>query len=142
MSWGKWIVFAFVFFALFIGVLVVISMRQDVDLVAPDYYQKELVYQDQINRINNTNALVIKPTVQIREGKYLTLHFPDMQIDAGNVHLFRPSDSGMDQRFMLRSSADSIQQFNLKPLAKGMYKVKLEWTMGEQDYFMEEIISI
>lgn len=142
MSWGKWIVAAFVLFGLFIGVLVTISMRQDVDLVAADYYQKELVYQDQIDRIKNTNALALKPSLEIQEGKYLTIYFPDMNIEKGQVHLFRPSGSQMDQRFALRASADSVQQFNLKTLEKGMYKVKLEWTMEGKEYFMEEIISM
>ena len=142
MSWGKWIVAAFVFFALFIGVLVTISMRQDVDLVAADYYQKELVYQDQIDRLNNTNALALKPRLAILEGKYLTIYFPDMTIEKGQVHLFRPSDSQMDQQFVLRASGDSVQQFTLQPLEKGMYKVKLEWKMAGKEYFMEEIISM
>lgn len=142
MNWGKWIVVAFVFFALFIGVLVVISMRQDVDLVANDYYQQELVYQDQINRLTNTNALKSKPTLEVLDGKYLTIYFPNMNVEQGNVHLFRPSNSQMDQKFALRSSADSVQQFQLKALEKGMYKVKLEWTMSGKEYFMEEIISI
>lgn len=142
MSWGKWIVVAFVLFAMFIGVLVTISMRQDVDLVAADYYQKELAYQDQIDRLNNTNALGSKPRLEIQEGKYLTIYFPEMNIEKGQVHLFRPSDSQMDQRFTLRASSDSVQQFTLKAVERGMYKVKLEWTMAGKEYFMEEIISM
>lgn len=142
MNWGKWIVVAFVFFALFIGVLVTVSMRQDVDLVAKDYYQQELGYQDQIDRINNTNALSQKPTIAIQNGEYLNVFFMDMEVEQGTVHLFRPSNSRMDQKFVLRSSADSVQQFKLQALEKGMYKVKLEWTMRGKEYFMEEIISI
>ncbi len=142
MNWGKWIVVAFVFFALFIGVLVVITMREDVNLVAVDYYQQELVYQDQIDRLTNTNALPNRPVVEIQEGKYLNVYFPDMNVEQGKIHLFRPSDARLDQHFVLRSSADSVQQFNLKVLDKGMYKIKVEWSMEGKGYFIEEIISI
>ncbi len=142
MNWGKWIVVAFVFFAFFIGVLVVISIREDVNLVATDYYQQELVYQDQIDRLTNTNTLLKKPAVKIHEGKYLHINFPDMKVEKGKVHLFRPSDARLDQHFALRASADSVQQFNLKVLDKGMYKIKVEWSMEGKDYFIEEIISI
>lgn len=141
MHWGKWIVVAFVLFAAFIGVLVVISMRQDVNLVASDYYQQELKYQDQIERINNTNTLAIKPKVNVN-AENLTIDFPDRVVEQGKIHIFRPSDARLDQHFSWQSTGTEIQKFNLKPLNKGMYKIKLEWTMEGKEYFMEEIISI
>lgn len=142
MNWGRWIIVSFLAFATFIGVLVVIAMRQDVNLVASDYYQQELQYQDQIERINNTSQLPVKPSFQIHEGNYLNIYFPNMEVEEGSVQLFRPSDSALDQRFTLRSASDSIQQFNVRPLDKGMYKVKLEWKMNGKEYYLEEIISI
>jgi hypothetical protein len=142
MNWGRWIVVAFLAFAMFIGVLVVISMRQDVNLVAHDYYQKELQYQDQIERLNNTNQLRVKPSIQLHEGIYMNIYFPNMVVEEGSVQLFRPSDATLDQRFALRSTADSIQQFKVRPLDKGMYKIKLEWKMDGKEYFLEEIISM
>jgi hypothetical protein len=48
----------------------------------------------------------------------------------------------LDQYFVLRASADSVQRFNLTVLKKGMYKIKIEWSMEGEDYFIEEIVSI
>lgn len=142
MNWGRWIIVSFLAFATFIGVLVVIAMRQDVNLVAKDYYQQELQYQNQINRLNNTKRLQVKPSIHILEGDYLTIYFPDMMVEEGSVQLFRPSDSALDQLFTLRSAADSVQQFKVRTLDKGMYKVKLEWKMNGEEYYLEEVISI
>jgi len=64
MNIGKWIVVAFVLFAAFIGTLVVVCVRQDVSLVSRDYYRQELAYQNQIQRLNNTAALLEKPVIR------------------------------------------------------------------------------
>ena len=56
MNWGKWIIVSFVLFAAFIGILVVICVRQDISLVSKNYYQEELAYQQQIDRMNNGTA--------------------------------------------------------------------------------------
>ena len=53
----KWVVAAFVFFGLFIGSLVVICVREDVNLVSKDYYQEELNHQDKIIRQQNAEQL-------------------------------------------------------------------------------------
>ena len=44
MNWGTWIALSFVLFALFIGALVVVCVRQDINLVALDYYKQEIDY--------------------------------------------------------------------------------------------------
>ena len=63
MDFGKWIVVAFVLFAVFIGTLVTVCVRQDISLVSKEYYKEELAYQDQIVRIANTEKLGLKPKI-------------------------------------------------------------------------------
>ena len=51
MDWGKGILLTIIAFVGFIMTLVVISVRQDdIHLVAENYYEKEIKYQDQIER--------------------------------------------------------------------------------------------
>ena len=57
MNWGKSIILAFVLFAGFIATLVVVCVREDISLVSKDYYKEELLYQDQIQRLNNASQL-------------------------------------------------------------------------------------
>lgn len=68
MNWGKWIIVAFVLFAAFIGTLVTVCVKQDVSLVSRTYYQDELVFDQQIARIQNVSALSKKPVITKSNG--------------------------------------------------------------------------
>jgi hypothetical protein len=142
MNWGKWIIVSFISFAAFIATLVVVCVRQDVNLVSKDYYKDELAYQNQITRLTNAASLTAKPEITL-SGNELQVHFSQFQsIKKGELKLFRPSDEKLDQQFMVEASVDSVQHFTLKDVHKGMYKARLRWTMEEKEYYLEKIIII
>lgn len=142
MNFGKWIFISFVLFAMFIGTLVVVCVRQDVSLVAPDYYKQELVFQNQIDRRNNANLLPVRPTFEIEQSK-LTVVFSDFQkVANAELKLFRPSDEKLDQTFNLQPVSGSQQSVDLSSVQRGMYKVSLSWAMDEKEYFVEETLYI
>ena len=141
MNIGNWIIVAFVLFTAFIATLVVICMRQEVSLVSQSYYQDELAYQDQIDRQRNTLELAHKPTVSL-DNRLLVLQFDQRSdIAEGVLNIFCPSDAKMDRRFKL-DAGRQMQQFDLAQLNPGMYRVKLRWTMHDQEYYHEEIINL
>ncbi len=142
MNFGKWIVFAFVLFALFIGTLVTVCVKQDINLVSKSYYNDELVYQDQIVRINNTKMLLKKPSIT-KDGKgSVQIDFGDQfKIQKGEVKFFCPSNPEADRNFELQSSGNT-QQFDTSGFKRGMYKAKLLWTMDGKEYYYEETIYI
>ena len=142
MNWGKWIVVSFVLFAMFIGTLVFVCVREDISLVSPDYYQQELAFQDQIERERNTESLQIKPVIQLMD-RALVIHFNQLQsIDGGKLLLFRPSDNHYDKTFALPATGADTQQFDISNLPQGMYKARLNWTMKGKEYYLEEIINL
>jgi hypothetical protein len=141
MNFGKWIVVAFVLFALFIGTLVVVCVRQDISLVSQDYYKDELVYQDQVSRISNTLALADKPKITKVNSVTLRVSFAQ-PVAHGELKLFCPSNPKMDKNFIIASSENNSQLFDLQFLQKGMYRAKIFWTMNKKEYFYEEVISI
>jgi hypothetical protein len=143
MNWGKWIVVSFVLFAAFIGVIVAISMRQDVNLVSATYYQDELAYQEKLNRKNNTEQLAQKPEVTLVDATFLQVYFPEAKlIEKGELQVFRPSSARFDQRFKLNTTADSVQLFRVSHLKPGAYRIKLSWTMEGVDYYLEKVVVI
>lgn len=143
MNWGKWIVVSFVLFAVFIGVIVFISMRQDVNLVSKSYYQDELAYQQKLDQKNNTEQLQVKPEIAIIDNSFLKIYFPEAKlIEQGEVQLFRPSSGKLDQRFKLNLSADSVQLFRVHNLSPGAYRVKMQWTMEGTEYYLEKFVVI
>jgi hypothetical protein len=142
MNWGKWIIVSFVLFAGFIATLVTVCMRQDVSLVSKEYYQEELAYQDQMTRVNNANRLTNKPVIQ-KIGDVLEIDFEAFnKIEKGTLKLFRPSDSKMDKQFRLEASEERTQSFSIGDFAKGMYRVRMQWTMDGKEFFVETIVNI
>jgi hypothetical protein len=142
MNFGNWIVVAFVLFAIFIGVLVTVCVRQDISLVSKNYYSEELAYQDQIKRINNTTGLSKKPGIAKIDDNTIQITFDkELKIENGRVKFFCPSDPKMDRDFELTADGNT-QLFNTSALRKGMYKVKLLWVMDGKEFYYEEIINI
>jgi hypothetical protein len=142
MNFGKWIVVAFILFALFIGTLVTVCVKQDVNLVSKDYYKEELNYQDQIDRISNTKHLANKPRITKVDGKLQVAFRDEVTLQKGELKLFCPSNPKMDKHYEISITNGNAQIFDVSALHSGMYKAKLLWTMGGQEYFLEEIINI
>lgn len=142
MNFGNWIVVAFVLFAAFIGTLVAVCVREDISLVSKDYYQEELVYQDQIQRLNNVAGLKEKPVIKVVD-HMLQIEFNQFNaMENAELKIFCPSNAKMDRNFLVKSSDTEIQFFKLDPLQKGMHRAKLQWTMNGKEFYLEEVIYI
>jgi hypothetical protein len=142
MNWGNYIVASFIAFGLFIGYMAVVSFQQSVDLVAEDYYQQEIAYQDHIDKVDNTENLEVKVGVHQENGQ-LSIRFPQaMQTIQGQIVLFRPSDATLDRNYEIRVNEGLEQTIPTVDLAKGMYKLKVDWTNGTKDFYSEETIFI
>jgi hypothetical protein len=142
MNIGHWIIVSFILFASFIGILVAVCMKEDISLVSENYYQDELVYQDQIRRIRNTADLKSKPAIKIVANQ-LQVQFESFpSVDHGELRLFCPSNSTMDRNFRLSPSREHIQVFDLGAVQRGAYKAKLKWSMDGKEYYQEETVYL
>jgi hypothetical protein len=141
MNIGKWIVVAFVLFAAFITTLVIICVRQDVSLVSKNYYEEELAYQDQIQRINNTNALIQKPAITVVDHAVRIEFNPASRRDNVVLTLFCPANEKMDRRIHITSD-EPVQIFSLDERLRGMYRAKLHWKEDDKEYYWEEVIFL
>lgn len=133
---------SFILFALFIGTLVIVCVRQDISLVASDYYKQELEYQKQIDRDRNTRALVVKPDISIVNNSVQVSFQEFGKIQSGELKLFRPSNAASDLIFDLRPTADTVVVFDLQHQERGMYRAQLKWTMRDQEYYLEKVIYL
>lgn len=139
MNWGKGI---FIFYSLFmIAILSVVyfSFTQEVNLVSDDYYQQEIAYEAQIERINNTGSLVEKPMVVLKN-TYVELSFPKGLNPKGVLHLFRPSDGSQDRRIAIALGANGTQQVDFSTQEAGKWIAKLTWEEGDKEYYQEFIL--
>jgi hypothetical protein len=145
INWGTYIAITFGIFMIFIITLVVKTYQIKVDLVSNDYYEQELKYQEKIDKmshvVNDKNKHIICRT----EGDSLVLIYPEKFISVGiqgNVEFYRPSDSSKDLIVAIQPGKDSKQYLSKNMFLNGLYKMKIEWTTENTDYYTEENIYI
>lgn len=144
MNWGYRILFLYIGFVVLIMTLVFKSLNQKVDLVAKNYYDQELKFQDRIDAINNSNNLSEKISV-IYNNKSVTLKFPRDMMNMnvkGKIKFYRPSDSALDREFELAINNNLEQQVSTQELQKGYYNIQINWEIDTKKYFYEHAINI
>lgn len=140
MNWGKAIVLTFVVFAGFIGFMIYRMCLQRIDLVRDDYYQTEMAYQQQINRLTRTAQLAESPAVRFdaaRQQLYFSL--PDKGLAGGKLTFYRPSDRRQDLIVPLTPGQTSLSTARL---AKGFWRVQLSWSVDGQEFYHEQPLTI
>ena len=88
----------------------------------------------------------MKPRIDIdRSVHSITLVFPKINATAnvaGTVTLYRPSNSQLDQVIPLQLNTDLSQAIPTDRLAKGMWRMKIDWTAGDNTYFIEDSFEL
>jgi hypothetical protein len=144
ISWGTKIAILYIGFVLLMGTMVAMCIRQKVELVSDDYYQKELEFQSRINQTKNADALNEKITHTINE-KHIELKFPSVFKEkkiTGEIVFFRPSDASKDYKTQVQLDEQQLQLIPVNKLYKGMYKMQIGWTANDTSYFSEETMVI
>ncbi|MFN3760953.1 MAG: FixH family protein [Algoriphagus aquaeductus] len=141
MDWGKGILLTIIAFVGFILTLVVISVRQDdIHLVTENYYEKEIKYQDHIEREKSAAALDREVLVFDLASKSMIL---DLPVGAkGSLQLFRPSDARLDQILPLDIKSEGKTTIPLEKLKSGYWRVQLTWTENGVDFYEESKITL
>ena len=140
MNWGKSIVLYFVIFVSFIGILAYKMAVSKVDLVKPNYYQKEIDYQNEIDR--NRNSAIFKSIKAIHYSPELarvTIDFPT-DVKSGEVVFYRPSDKNLDIAIALKNAKHF--EYVTKALKPGLWKVRTVWSDGTLEYYIENEFTI
>ena len=144
--WGKGIFLLYGGFVIFILSVVIFASMQEFSLVEDNYYNKELVYQEQITRLENTQNLDVKPIFVIdRENLNVKLHFPKELITddlIGTIHFFRPSSKKHDHIINLKLNSDGLMEIKLDRFIKGYWKIKFQWHSSDNEYYMEQALTI
>ncbi|MDX5436302.1 MAG: FixH family protein [Pontibacter sp.] len=143
--WPYAIIAAIVLFMGYIAMFVYKAMQQDVDLVSKDYYEQEIKYQDQIDRIGRTKAAGDVMINYNPEAQHILVQLPESfkaQSINGKVNLFRPSDDKLDQELPLQLGRDLSQLVETTELEKGLWKVRVSFTAAEESYYAEQTIQI
>lgn len=145
LNWGFGIVLAFISFISFI-LYFVISMSSDNkyshDLVATDYYNQELKFQDNIDATKNAKNLKEKIKIErVKEGMKIIFpkEFTPKNIK-GKVFLYRPSNKQLDYEMPIALSDSSYLLMPDKRLLDGRWNIIVEWTYNQQSYLFKKEI--
>ena len=141
MDWGKGITLTLIVFGIIMISMVTICVKQDdLHLVTQNYYEEEIKYQDQIDKMINASHLDHEVLVYDNQLKTVDLHLP---VGAkGMLHLFRPSDARLDQKISFDITDQAVNSVNVKDLKPGYWRVKLTWSENGVGYYKEEKINI
>jgi hypothetical protein len=143
--WPIAIIASFAIFFISLAVFITWAVRQNMDLVRKDYYDEEIRYQDQLDRLNRTEPWRGQVAVTYDHSQScITITLPAMHAarqPRGQVHLYRPSDARLDQHLDLAVNAEGIQRVDARTLRPGLWKVRLRWQAnGEEFYFDQSIV--
>ncbi len=146
--WGYGIYGLYGGFVLFVLGMVAYASMQHINLVEPEYYRKGVAYQGQIDRLERTSELTEQPRVEfVANSRQIRLTFPVIATDAtepitGDITLYRPSNAGYDRIMEIATDQDREQFIDASTLIPGMWRIKINWAVGETDYYTEQMLVI
>ena len=143
-NWGTGIFIFLIIFFISIFWFVIFSFTVRQDLVEDDYYPKELEYEQQIQKQENLHNLGEEITLS-KENEWLHLQFPQAQIEdeiKGQILIYRPSDSRLDQTHQIKLDSLNKQQLNTSKFLSGKYILKIGWTYQQKAFYQELTILI
>ncbi|MCB0645641.1 MAG: FixH family protein [Saprospiraceae bacterium] len=128
----------FVFLVIFICTLIFVVLKSatiDHSLVADDYYNEDIHYQEKYDKISRSNGAEMVRIDQ--SGDQLVIQFSDNTTPNGVISFYRPSDKSLD--FSKNIALDDKLQmvFAKNEIAKGKWRIKVDWTEKEKTYYKE-----
>lgn len=137
--WGIAAAFA-VFITGTVGLIVLASFHRP-ELVATDYYEREIRYQQTYDSRARARALGAEADVTFDAAhRCLVIHLPPRHAaaaPAGTIHLYRPAAADADREVPLAPGPEGRQTLDARDLAPGLWRVRVEWRHADQAYTLE-----
>ena len=125
---------------------IVLASRQNIDLVRKAYYEEELRFQQQLDRLNRTQAVSRQLEISYDSSRQsIRILLPPIHASAnpvGQIHFYRPSDASLDHRLRLAVNGQGRQDIDASHLQAGLWKVRITWTVNEREYFFDQQVIV
>lgn len=116
------------------------------ELVASDYYEQEIRYQAELDRLSRAQPLGDRVSATfLASTRRLSVVLPQEHAVAGVtgiIQLYRPSEAGLDRSFDLRLQSDGTQEIDAGQLRPGFWRVRIRWTYQGQEYVTERKLEV
>jgi nitrogen fixation protein FixH len=147
--WNPWPVSIITFFSIAIlgcGTFIAFCSRHPADLITPNYYEEEVRYQGQIDRLTHTQQQASLAAASYDcTTKQITISLPEEQSHgncSGRIQLYRPSAANLDRQVKLNLDSRGRQSIDGSSLVPGLWKVRVTWTVDDHDYYIDQKIII
>ncbi len=145
-NWGTGLTIVIVLFVCATLSVVVFLVSLDYEMVTEKHYEEATKYQQHIERIEHTAALGDPVEIELlQETNAVEIRFP-VEISTANprgtIELYRPSDSSLDQKLALKVDEQGKQQVSTVNLAKGKWRIKVNWMADSTSFFKERNIFL
>ena len=143
-NWGTGILIVIILGVLWYISLVIFSTRQEFHLVENDYYSQGINHEKHIEKVRNAKALNEKFSVEVFNDS-LFLKIPDWdssKVVKGNIWFYRQDNADDDFSLVLAIDNSGRQAIYTKNHRKGKYTIKLDWQVGNTNYYDEVVIML
>ena len=138
LNWGHKIIITFVFFFLLMGTLIYKSINTDFQLVAPDYYEQEIAYQQRIDALKR--AKKIEFNINLNKEGNLDLSSKEIN-QIGEIYFYCPFAKTSD--FTVKMDLkNGIQNINLTSKIKGKWEVEVVFEKESLPYIIKQVIVL
>ncbi len=143
MNWGKGLALVMIAFAGMLAYFLVLASQNTEPLIAEDYYEQELKYQDRIDAGTRTLALSNEVRFTATRDR-ISLMFPDQVKDraiSGELILLRADVAGEDRSVVIMNATGGgfTEAITLRP---GRYIAQMEWRADTVTYYSEEQLIV
>ena len=144
-NWGTGIALTFTIFAGGILFLVVLSSKENTDLVSNDYYNKEIAFQSQIDKEKNADQLAQPLQVAFNKSTdVVSISFPNKIHSSieGKIHFFKPDDAALDFDVNIATDSSLQQNVNAEKMKKGLWRAQVDWKSNGKSFYEEKNVMI
>jgi len=144
-NWGTGITIVIIsFLVITIGQVVFIHKTIDYDLVEEEYYEAEIQFQSQIEKVKRTNALPEQLKIKLLN-KFVEFNFPKIfegNSISGIINFYKPSDDLLDKVKSIKLDEENKMFFGYDQLSSGLWKIKVNWSVDDVQYYNEKIVML
>ena len=147
LNWGTSIAIFYIAFAATMVGFVIHSKSYDNSLVTEDYYAKDLAYQQQYDKMSNSQGLAIDLAIgKVADG--VQFIFPlapsgkNEQQPSGEILFYRASDKSKDFALKVAPDSNGLQLVPTDQLVPGRWTVKVDWQEGGKEFYKEQVVIL
>lgn len=146
-NWGHGISLFLLIFVITTVSVVVLILTDDTynhELVSESYYEDELNYQVEIDKVNNASKLETQVIYRVSK-KGVTITFPkdfDYNKVSGVINMNRPSKKILDFTMPLKLNENYQILIPAEKAIQGKWLLKIDWNVGEQEFMFKAKIRL